>query len=1245
MSNDSKCIIKAGEFPFPLSRGPEESRYLTWVRNHSNYMAARGFLDYLRAIGVLVRGVLINFLSCMPYMLVVSLWVALSTFLQFPPPFILTKTVFAIFIVWILAFPILTPYFRIARYQTSRATGSDSSVRLRDALERSFGGFLLAIIGVGALESLPSLLHLFHKLIYLTDFGWANIAAIVGSGSALFGVAPQLLSALGSGIIKSIAMLLLGVLGVFVPLVFILFVVDLIVYGPAWDLTVWAAIACALLPVGILLATLLGWWSGTFKKQETLVAILLLACALGLFAALRAADTMALEYLNDTKSLDEAIAELPEYPGELQQLSDYVAEKPGLYLNNAVAYISDAKLQDSVRRLRYANAEVFVDDYDDLTLSLMRVADNVGFLSQIEDWLAGLEDCTQDDAAARLPEVQKMYRRLAVLDGLYMSPSHEKISTYLITLPQSKIALLVMMETDGLATDVQHPATASCDSQSLQSSSSDIGVALRDWSEIFGRVRNELDRDMARDSSIAYADRIASIVNMPGPELQQLIAKLEQHQTQRRQHQSQFSQRIAEPEEAVAFFGSLNSLGYGADFQPELAALVGQMRYKNPEPDRPLLADLRRFHASAKVLVDVGKTQSAGELARVVALLRKEDVDALSCKGSSYLHRALFADAADLCKQDCPGLAGSEQHLCAIRDLMHDWGEELMGLRHELAATASITLLNSSFYSVAAARTVRANVFWPKVIFVAVLAIELWFLFWLTLDINLTSIHGLYRDRLATAFLVGEDTKGDIDIEKDLDLMEMSNHAEHSVAPYHLVNAALNLQSSKNLDTRDRQSDFFIFSKKFIGGRSTGYCRSGQMEQVFPQMDLATAMAISAAAASPNMGRGTNPLLVALMTLLNIRLGFWLPNPGLVKNWLARKNGEQPDESKPAGYLFEQVFAEELTEIENRWAQLPGGIDRTLARNSDGLVVSEPCAEHNLFGIAFSGGGIRSATVNLGITQALHDRGVFDHFDYMSTVSGGGYLGSSISTLMRSKVQTKTTPAGGAQVAVEPGGEPLAPSFGQIFHWRIRPQSLLREMLGKLNEDSRWVNVSDGGHIENLAAIELLRRRCRYIIIGDGEADPRHHFQGLATLIRTARIDLGIQIDIDFDKLKKGEDGLCQRHWASGRIHYPGEINPGYLLYLKSSITGDEDVVIQQYRYENPGFPHESTADQFFSEGQFEAYRSLGEHIGRSVLGYAVTDEASSGLSDIELSDSDASAMAYAEAQSWFETLHAKRNG
>ena len=116
--------------------------------------------------------------------------------------------------------------------------------------------------------------------------------------------------------------------------------------------------------------------------------------------------------------------------------------------------------------------------------------------------------------------------------------------------------------------------------------------------------------------------------------------------------------------------------------------------------------------------------------------------------------------------------------------------------------------------------------------FVAIGAFELWLFCRLAVDINRTSIHGLYR--LASAYLVGLDNEGDVDIEEDVNLGEIGRYEAGSTAPYHLVNVTLNLQGSKDISIRDRNSDFFIFSKRFIGSGRTGYCRTQILEQVYP---------------------------------------------------------------------------------------------------------------------------------------------------------------------------------------------------------------------------------------------------------------------------------------------------------------------------------------------------------------------------------------------------------------------------
>ncbi|WP_232458100.1 patatin-like phospholipase family protein [Burkholderia ubonensis] len=178
---------------------------------------------------------------------------------------------------------------------------------------------------------------------------------------------------------------------------------------------------------------------------------------------------------------------------------------------------------------------------------------------------------------------------------------------------------------------------------------------------------------------------------------------------------------------------------------------------------------------------------------------------------------------------------------------------------------------------------------------------------------------------------------------------------------------------------------------------------------------------------------------------------------------------------------------------------------------------------------------------------------------------------------------------------------------------------LLSEMFGRIHEKGRYLNVTDGGHIENLGIYELLRRRCKYIVAIDGEHDPAMTFHALTTLQRLASIDLGISIEIDLDDLRLREDGLSRSHFQMCRIRYPETATKsqgtGYLIYAKLSLTGNEGEFIRRYRMDEPAFPHHPTANQFFTEAQFEAYRSLGEHVGDKLFMKAIVGEVASGQS------------------------------
>jgi hypothetical protein len=273
--------------------------------------------------------------------------------------------------------------------------------------------------------------------------------------------------------------------------------------------------------------------------------------------------------------------------------------------------------------------------------------------------------------------------------------------------------------------------------------------------------------------------------------------------------------------------------------------------------------------------------------------------------------------------------------------------------------------------------------------------------------------------------------------------------------PFPIINCTLNLGGSSDLTIHTRQSASFAVTPLFGGAerKKVGYAPTinENGEKFADGVTLGEAISVSGAAASPNMGYNTSPLVSFMMTLFNVRLGWWFPNP-----------------ARPA------------------WC--------------------------------------------------------------------------------------KNRPPSG--------------------------RYLLSELLGLANEDRNFVNVSDGGHFENLGVYELVRRRARVIIASDAECDEALTFGSLGNLVRICETDFGAQIELDVVSIRKQQEtpSYSRAHCAVGKITYSNGTH-GYLIYLKSSLTGDEDIGVAQYQSGHPTFPHESTGNQFYTEDQFEAYRRLGNHI------------------------------------------------
>ena len=162
--------------------------------------------------------------------------------------------------------------------------------------------------------------------------------------------------------------------------------------------------------------------------------------------------------------------------------------------------------------------------------------------------------------------------------------------------------------------------------------------------------------------------------------------------------------------------------------------------------------------------------------------------------------------------------------------------------------------------------------------------------------------------------------------------------------------------------------------------------------------------------------------------------------------------------------------------------------------------------------------------------------------------------------------------------------------------------SLMRELICHTNDTSNYIYLSDGGHFDNTGLYELVRRRCRYIVICDSEDDAELKFGGIGMAIRKCRIDFGVDIALDIRPLQQVKDSeYSAAHCVVGAVRYP-EGAQGVGIYIKSSLTGDEPADVLNYKKEHSSFPHDTTLNQRFTESMFESYRELGHHVAFSVF-------------------------------------------
>jgi predicted acylesterase/phospholipase RssA len=163
------------------------------------------------------------------------------------------------------------------------------------------------------------------------------------------------------------------------------------------------------------------------------------------------------------------------------------------------------------------------------------------------------------------------------------------------------------------------------------------------------------------------------------------------------------------------------------------------------------------------------------------------------------------------------------------------------------------------------------------------------------------------------------------------------------------------------------------------------------------------------------------------------------------------------------------------------------------------------------------------------------------------------------------------------------------------------------------NEKSWMLRLSDGGHFDNLGIYEMVRRRAEFIVVCDAGADPDYTFRDLTEAMARVKQDFGARIVFDdvpaLGPLMPTADTMVfprkghrsKRGYARATVTY-GDGTTGTLLYLTTTIIDGLRLELLGYLGANPAFPDETTADQFFSEAQFEAYRELGYVITGQML-------------------------------------------
>ena len=247
------------------------------------------------------------------------------------------------------------------------------------------------------------------------------------------------------------------------------------------------------------------------------------------------------------------------------------------------------------------------------------------------------------------------------------------------------------------------------------------------------------------------------------------------------------------------------------------------------------------------------------------------------------------------------------------------------------------------------------------------------------ININKFSLHSIYRNRLIRAYLGASrwntrrpNAFTGFDSDDNLAMADLAQKPDPRQKPFHVINIALNLVHGDNLAWQQRKAQSFTVSALHCGSfaNDLGYRRAdryGINPAVHQSITVGTALAISGAAASPNMGYHSSPAITLLLTLFNVRLGWWLGNPGHA----GRETYHRACPEFAVGPMLAEAFG--FTDAQQRYVYLSDGghfenlglYEMVLRRCRYILVSDAGCDEKMEF--QDLGNAIRKIRIDLGI--------------------------------------------------------------------------------------------------------------------------------------------------------------------------------------------------------------------------------------------------------------------------------------